>query len=145
MNPKEDNKVIPIRNLKFEEGAEDLADSEMMQPYARLAEAVITHEGIREAIAEIATLPLEERYLWRVLSALKWGFADFDNMKVAIDRKTLRPEDREEVVDPDEPYIQRLHEIPQLTLLLLDLWARSTCLFLGQAPSVFSSLPRTRR
>jgi len=99
MDPNENQKVIPIRNLKFEEGAEELTNSAMMQPYARLAEAVITHEGIGEAIAEIAGLPLEQRYLWRVLSALKWGFADFDNMNVAIDRKTLRPEDREKVVD----------------------------------------------
>jgi hypothetical protein len=95
----EAEKVVPIRELKFEEGAEELIDSAMMEPYVRLAEAVVTQEGIREAIAEIAGLPLEERYLWRVLSALKWGFADFDNVNVAIDRKTLRPEDREKVVD----------------------------------------------
>ena len=99
MDTNENQKIVPIRELRFEEGAEELTDSAMMQPYVRLAEAVITREGIAEAIAEIAGLPLEERYLWRVLSALKWGFADFDNMNVAIDRKTLRPEDREKVVD----------------------------------------------
>lgn len=99
MDTNENKKIVPIRELRFEEGAEELTNSAKMQPYARLAEAVITREGIREAIAEIAGLPLEERYLWRVLSALKWGFADFDNMNVAIDRKTLRPEDRQKVVD----------------------------------------------
>jgi hypothetical protein len=30
---------------------------------------------------------------------LKWGFADFDNVGVAIDRKTLRPEDRQKVAE----------------------------------------------
>ncbi len=99
MDSNENKKVVPIRNLKFEEGAEELANSASMQPYVRLAAAVVNEEGIREAIAEIAALPLEQRYLWRVLSALKWGFADFDNMNVAIDRKTLRPEDRDKVVD----------------------------------------------
>jgi len=99
MDTNENKKIVPIRELRFAEGAEELTDSATMQPYVRLAEAVITREGIGEAIAEIAGLPLEERYLWRVLSALKWGFADFDNMNVAIDRKTLRPEDREKVVD----------------------------------------------
>jgi hypothetical protein len=76
MDHSEAEKVVSIRELEFEEGAEELTDSAMMEPYVRLAEAVITHEGIREAIAEIAGLPLEQRYLWRVLSALKWGFAD---------------------------------------------------------------------
>ena len=99
MEHNEAGKVVPIRELKFEEGADELTGSAMMEPYVRLAEAVITHEGIREAITEIAGLPLEQRYLWRVLSALKWAFADFDNVNVAIDRKTLRPEDREKVVD----------------------------------------------
>jgi hypothetical protein len=99
MDTNENKKIVPIRELKFEEGAEELTNSTMMQPYARLAEAVLSQEGIREAIAEIAGLPLEERYLWRVLSALKWGFADFDIVNVAVDRKTLRSEDREKVVD----------------------------------------------
>ena len=99
MEHSDAEKVVSIRELEFEEGAEELTDSAMMEPYVRLAEAVISHEGIREAIAEIAGLPLEQRYLWRVLSALKWGFADFDNVNVAVDRKTLRPEDREKVVD----------------------------------------------
>ena len=99
MEPNETKNVVPIRNFKTEEGAEELINSAMMQPYVRLAEAVVTHQGIQEAVAEIADLPLEERYLWRVLSALKWGFADFDNVNVVIDRKTLRPEDREKVVD----------------------------------------------
>src|ERR1017187_9555502 len=99
MSEEDDAKVVPIRDLKSEEGADELADSAAMRPYARLAEAVTTHQGLREAVAEIAQLPLEQRYLWRVLSALKWGFADFDNVSVAIDRKTLRPEDRERVVE----------------------------------------------
>jgi len=98
MDPNEIEKK-PIKDLKAEEGADDLTDSPAMQPYVRLAEAVMTHQGLREAVAEIAQLPLEERYLWRVLSALKWGFADFDSMGIAIDRKTLRPEDRHKVVE----------------------------------------------
>lgn len=92
-------KLVPLKNLKTEEGADELMDSAVMRPYVRLAEAVMTHQGLNEAVSEIADLPLEQRYLWRVLSALKWGFADFDNVNVAIDRKTLRPEDREKVVE----------------------------------------------
>jgi hypothetical protein len=30
-------------------------------------------------------LPLEKRYTWRVFSALKWAFADFEDEYVALD------------------------------------------------------------
>lgn len=45
------------------------------------------------AMEVIRALPLEKRYLWRVLSALKWGFADFDDLGIAADRRSLGPED----------------------------------------------------
>src|SRR4051812_5744190 len=92
-------KQVPIEDLKTEECADELVHSEMMRPYARLAEAIMTQQGLKEAVAEIGQLPLEQRYLWRVLSALKWGFADFDSVNVAIDRKTLGPNDRAKVVE----------------------------------------------
>jgi len=44
-------------------------------------------------LEELARLPLEKRYVWRVASALKWGFADFDDVHVEADRQTLDPED----------------------------------------------------
>jgi hypothetical protein len=88
-----------LNDLKMEEGAEDLTDSEAMRPYVRLAESIVTKQGLKEAVSEIAALPLEQRYTWRVLSALKWGFADFDNVNVVIDRKTLRPDDRKKVAE----------------------------------------------
>ena len=43
---------------------------------------------------EIAALPLEKRYVWRVVSALKWAFTDYDSLGIAADRETLSPEDR---------------------------------------------------
>ncbi len=35
--------------------------------------------------------------MWRVASALKWGFADFDDATVAMDRATISRKDLEEV------------------------------------------------
>jgi hypothetical protein len=98
MDPNRIRKV-PLKDLKTEEGADELVQSAMMRPYVRLAEAMLTNQGLKEAVAEIAHLPLEQRYVWRVLSALKWGFADFDNVNVVIDRKTLGPEDRKKVAE----------------------------------------------
>jgi len=47
---------------------------------------------------EISGLPIEKRYVWRVASALKWGFADFEDWNVMVDRKTLKQEDAAKVM-----------------------------------------------
>jgi hypothetical protein len=90
---------IPIKDLKVEEGAEDLLESPLMQPYLEAAMALLQNKDSSSVIAEIAALPLEKRYVWRVASALKWGFADFDSGSVAMDRETLSPEDRNRVAE----------------------------------------------
>ena len=50
-------------------------------------------------LEEVAALPLEKRYIWRVASALKWGFADFDDVNVETDTATLGEKDLEKVWD----------------------------------------------
>src|SRR5947209_6034514 len=89
-------KQVPLKDLKMEEAAEELMDSTLMQPYLRVAEAIMAKKDSQGAIAAVAALPLQNRYVWRVASALKWAFADFDSLCVATDRHTLSPEDREE-------------------------------------------------
>ena len=37
--------------------------------------------------------------MWRVASALKWGFADFDDLGVDADRQTLSTDDFAKVMD----------------------------------------------
>jgi hypothetical protein len=51
-------------------------------------------QDLAPAVEELAALPLEKRYVWRITSALKWAFADLDTINVAADRQTLSPEDR---------------------------------------------------
>jgi len=58
----------------MEPEAEDLIASAAMQPYMNLARAVMGHKDVGPAIEKITALPLEERYTWRVASALKWAF-----------------------------------------------------------------------
>jgi len=92
-------KRSPIRDLKIDPTAEDLMNSPAMQPYMNLALAVMGHKDVRPAIEEITALPLEKRYTWRVASALKWAFADFENLSVVADRRTLCQEDLDKLVD----------------------------------------------
>ena len=99
MSEDEEIKRIPISELRQEEGADELATSPEMEPYLEFAMAVMTGSDPTTELETIRQLPLEKRYVWRVASALKWGFADFDDLGVDADRQTLSPEDLAKVMD----------------------------------------------
>ena len=101
MDDQKDRKPepIPIKDLISEDGAHELATSETMRPYLRLLKAGLQNKDTTPHVEEIAQLPLEKRYIWRIASALKWGFADFDSVYVPVDRETLSEEDLRKVLD----------------------------------------------
>jgi len=88
--PDERTKPIPIGNIHREDGAHELASSPDMEPYLKFAMAVVQDADPAAALAAIRRLPLERRYVWRVASALKWAFADCDDLRLAM-RPTGRP------------------------------------------------------
>src|SRR5579872_652824 len=79
---------IPINQLHQETGAHELATSPDMEPYLEFAMAIMQDADPKAELEAIRHLPLEKRYIWRVASALKWGFADFDDLGVEADRRT---------------------------------------------------------
>src|ERR1039458_7288142 len=85
-------KVVELDSLKMEDGAKEFMSAPEMQPYLRYVEAAMVGADVGPAMREIADLPLEKRYVWRGASALKWGFADFDDVNVRVDKETLTPE-----------------------------------------------------
>ena len=91
-------KVVELDSIKMEDGAKELMSAPEMQPYLHYIEAAMLEKDVGPSLREIAELPLEKRYVWRVASALKWGFADFEDWNVAVDRKTLKPEDADKVM-----------------------------------------------
>ena len=70
-----------------------------MEPYLKFAKALLQGNEPTPELEAIRQLPLEKRYVWRVASALKWGFANFDDLGVDADRQTLSPEDFAKVMD----------------------------------------------
>src|ERR1700686_1404874 len=108
-------KPIPIKDLISEDGAHELATSTDMQPYLRLMMAGRQDKDTTSQVEEIAAMPLERRYTWRVASALKWAFADLETVNVAVDRQTLSEEDLKKLVE-----LLRLRPI-QFCILLKEL------------------------
>jgi len=92
-------KRIPIKDLRQEPGAHELASSPDMKPYLNFAVALMRGHDPAPELEALRQLPLEKRHIWRVASALKWGFADFDSLTVDADRQTLSPEDLGKVMD----------------------------------------------
>lgn len=70
-----------------------------MEPYLRLIMAEMREVDPTAELEALRQLPLEKRYVWRVASALQWGFADFDSVNVDADRETLTPKDFAKVMD----------------------------------------------
>jgi hypothetical protein len=91
---------VPINELKIEEGAQELVRSEKMKPYLALLMARMGGQDTEPHLAALAALPLEERYVWRVISALKWAFCDLETESVAADLHTLSEGDLKKLVEP---------------------------------------------
>ena len=93
-------RTMKVRDLKVDPLAEDLARSAAMRPYMNYYEAVVKndHQGAEDAAQQIKHLPLEQRYIWRIMSALKWGLSDFDFKTVKLDLPHLSDEERHEMV-----------------------------------------------
>jgi hypothetical protein len=47
-----------------------------MEPYLQYMMATMQGGDGKAELETISKLPLEKRYVWRVASALKWGFAE---------------------------------------------------------------------
>jgi hypothetical protein len=95
----DDIKRIPIKDIRQEEGAHELASSPDMKPYLEFIKAVVQDHDPAPELEAIRQLPLEKRYIWRVASALKWGLADCESLCVEADKQTLTPEDFAKVME----------------------------------------------
>jgi hypothetical protein len=91
---------VPISEIHSEDGAQELVRSEKMKPYLAILKAKIAGQDTEPHLAALAALPLEERYVWRVVSALKWAFCDLDTETAIVDLHTLSEADLKKVVEP---------------------------------------------
>jgi hypothetical protein len=93
MDEEKPIKRVPLCSLSSEDGVDELLDSPEMEPYVELAVAGLQGSNVQRQLQAIAELPLEKRYIWRVASALKWAFADFDGVNAKADKDTLADSD----------------------------------------------------
>ena len=91
---------MPISSIKVEDGAQDLVRSEKMKPYLELLKAQIGGQDTAPFVEALAAVPLEDRYSWRVMSALKWAFCDLETENLIADLETLSAADVKKLIEP---------------------------------------------
>jgi len=92
--------MIPLREIAIDPLAQELVRSEQFRPYLNYWMKAYSKDaaGVESAIQVVRDLPLEKRYTWRVFSALKWAFADFDDECVKLDLPYIPETTRAEMV-----------------------------------------------
>ena len=91
---------IPISSIRVEDEANELVRSEKMRPYLELLKAQISGQDTAPFVEALAALSLEDRYAWRVTSALKWAFCDLETENLIVDLQTLSGADVKKLIEP---------------------------------------------
>ena len=93
--PRVERKELRLGEIKSDPYGEALGKSDQMRPYIDSYAAYFAkdEEAFDVALSKIKALSLEERYIWRIVQALDWGFADFDSATVRLDREVLSRSD----------------------------------------------------
>jgi hypothetical protein len=71
-----------------------------MKPYLALLKAQIGGQDTAPFLEALAAVPLEERYAWRLTSALKWAFCDLETENLIADLETLSAADVKTLLEP---------------------------------------------
>src|SRR5208283_5150584 len=102
--------MIPVKEIAIDPLAQELVRSEQARPYTNYFMKAYSNDaaGIEIALQVLRDLPLEKRYTWRVFSALKWAFANFDDECVKLDL-------------PHIPETKRAEMLKELRIRLLQL------------------------
>ena len=97
-----DTESIPVDKIQFEDGVMELITSEKMKPYLAIAQAFQESGDASAQLAKLANIPFEDRYTYRVMSALKWAFGDFDSNSIRADLQTLSEVEKRKLLEPIE-------------------------------------------
>src|SRR5689334_20400150 len=103
------------RGIKVDSMAHELATSEGNRPYLDCLIKAYRNKcgGTRSCIAKRAGFATRRRYTWKVFSALKWAFADFDDEYIALDLPHIPEPTRSEMTNELELWLQQLRMLLQ--------------------------------
>jgi hypothetical protein len=76
---------IPLSQIVTDPAGAMMCRSESLKPYMDYYCAAMTRGDVEKALTVIAKLPLNKRYVSRVVECLDWALADYDGETVRLD------------------------------------------------------------
>jgi hypothetical protein len=76
---------IPLSQIDTDPAGDMLAESKDIKPYIDHYCALVTGVDSEKTLAAIAALPVDKRYLFRVVQCADWALADYDSSTVKLD------------------------------------------------------------
>lgn len=76
---------IPLSQIEADPVGDMLAESESLRPYIDHYCALMKGADSDKTLRVIADLPVEKRYLFRVVQCLDWALADYDDETAKLD------------------------------------------------------------
>ena len=106
---------VSLTSIKTDPLAHELGTSEETKPYLDCLIRAYRNDavGFEASLAVVRDLPLEKRYTWRVFSALKWAFADFEDEYIALDLPHIPEPTRSDLTKELELRVQQLQILLQ--------------------------------
>jgi hypothetical protein len=106
---------VSLKDIRADPLAHELATSEGARPYLNCVIKAYRDNavGLDAALQVIRDLPLGKRYTWRVFSALKWAFADFEDEYAALDLPHIPEPTRSDMTKELELRFQQLQILLQ--------------------------------
>ena len=106
---------VSLEEINVDPPAHELATSEGTKPYLDYLIKAYSNDaaGLEATLQVIRDLPLEKRYTWRVFSALKWAFADFEDEYIALDLLHIPEPTRSKMTKELELRLQQLRILLQ--------------------------------
>jgi hypothetical protein len=91
---------VSLKDIKVDPLAHDLATSEGTRPYLDCVIKAYGNNavGLEAALEVVRDSPMEKRYTWRVFSALKWAFADFEDEYLKLDLPGISESTRSDMI-----------------------------------------------
>ena len=89
-------KKVRLGDIKTDPIAEQIMKEPDLRPYLEYHAARLRGEDKQIALDKVAGIPLDKRYVTRILYMLALAFSDFDSETVRVDLQTMSEEELRE-------------------------------------------------
>ena len=80
---------VKAKDIGLDPLGEALVESEKMKPYVKVYTDLLHGKQLEESLGHLRNIPVEDRYITRVMQNLDLALADLDTANIGLDLRTL--------------------------------------------------------